>query len=362
MKIKKILSYILIFTLIFTFNSALLAEELEPEEAQPSQEFLDWAEEQEAINNGLIDSEDIEPRGYIPDPIDKSHLNDDPPVLKNSGSMRLMASSLPSSYKSSYLTSIKNQGGYGTCWAHAAIGALEANALKNSLGNLDLSEFHMAYFVYGDSRAGKSFTRNTPNYGGDIYLDQGGNSTQSIALLSRLGGPTTEAILPYPNLSISYSSNKSSYTKPSGNPEDAKYSKTLFLKETYELGEVTSSNRSNIKQMIQDYGAVQVSYYSYGQTTAVTSGSFLSNDVSSQDNLQNNLDNLQDESDYNRDTAYNKTANGMAYYYPDSGSSTNHAVLLVGWDDTYEASNFNPQPKSNGAWLVKNSWGTNWGD
>ncbi|MBR0044867.1 MAG: hypothetical protein IJP56_08535, partial [Synergistaceae bacterium] len=166
MKIKKILSYILIFTLIFTFNSALLAEELEPEEAQPSQEFLDWQEEQEAINQGLIASEDIEQRGYIPDPVDLSHLNDNPPILNfnkpQSKLINVRDAANYTIYKSNpNLTDVKNQGGYGTCWAHAAIGALEANARKNSLGNLDLSEFHMAYFVYGDSRAGKSFTRNT---------------------------------------------------------------------------------------------------------------------------------------------------------------------------------------------------------
>jgi TolA-binding protein len=33
-----------------------------------------------------------------------------------------------------------------------------------------------------------------------------------------------------------------------------------------------------------------------------------------------------------------------------SGSNINHAVVLVGWDD------------SKGAWLLRNSWGTNWGE
>ncbi|MBR1603668.1 MAG: putative Ig domain-containing protein, partial [Synergistaceae bacterium] len=295
------------------------------------------------------DSEDIEPRGYIPDPVDLSHLADNPPVFDtgSSGVMRVKAAALNSSYRSSYVTSVKNQGGYGTCWAHAALGAVEASALKNSLGNLDLSEFHMAYFVYGDTRAGKSFTRTSASYGSDTYLDQGGNSTQSVALLSRLGGPTAETILPYPDLSISYSSNKSNYTKPTGYPEDAKYAKTLFLKETYELGKVTLSNRDTIKQMIQTYGAVQASYYSGGQTTALNGSEIASDD---------------EESLYNIDTGYNKGSGGTAYYYPSSGTSTNHAILLVGWDDDYASTNFNPQPPSNGAWLVKNSWGTSWGD
>jgi Papain family cysteine protease len=43
-------------------------------------------------------------------------------------------------------------------------------------------------------------------------------------------------------------------------------------------------------------------------------------------------------------TMIGKDANGNDYY------PTNHAILLIGWDDTQ------------GAWLIKNSWGQGWGN
>lgn len=41
----------------------------------------------------------------------------------------------------------------------------------------------------------------------------------------------------------------------------------------------------------------------------------------------------------------------------------NHAVTIVGWDDNYSASNFKlGGPEGDGAWIVRNSWGSSWGD
>lgn len=42
-------------------------------------------------------------------------------------------------------------------------------------------------------------------------------------------------------------------------------------------------------------------------------------------------------------------------------SAINHTVAVVGWDDDYPKENFYLQPESDGAWLVKNSFGTSFG-
>lgn len=53
--------------------------------------------------------------------------------------------------------------------------------------------------------------------------------------------------------------------------------------------------------------------------------------------------------------------NGKNHYYTGT-SGANHAVAIIGWDDNYSASNFKDTPKGDGAWIIKNSWGTSGGD
>ena len=58
------------------------------------------------------------------------------------------------------------------------------------------------------------------------------------------------------------------------------------------------------------------------------------------------------------DAAYNGTT--KSYCYTGTGYP-NHDVVVVGWDDSYAASNFSPAAAGNGAFIVRNSWGSSWG-
>ncbi|MCD8330593.1 MAG: Ig-like domain-containing protein, partial [Lachnospiraceae bacterium] len=79
---------------------------------------------------------------------------------------------------------------------------------------------------------------------------------------------------------------------------------------------------STVKQMVADYGNVSIAFYW-------------------------------------SESCYNYSTGG---YYQSSETSTNHAVNIVGWDDNYSKGNFNTTPATDGAWLIKNNWGSDWGD
>jgi predicted outer membrane repeat protein len=48
--------------------------------------------------------------------------------------------------------------------------------------------------------------------------------------------------------------------------------------------------------------------------------------------------------------------------YCNNQSLGNHFVTVVGWDDNFSRDNFKINPGHDGAWICKNSWGTDWGD
>jgi len=49
-------------------------------------------------------------------------------------------------------------------------------------------------------------------------------------------------------------------------------------------------------------------------------------------------------------------------YYCDQDVEIDHAVAVVGWDDSFKKNNFAPAiPPGDGAFIVRNSWGKSWG-
>jgi hypothetical protein len=96
----------------------------------------------------------------------------------------------------------------------------------------------------------------------------------------------------------------------------------LFLTRT------TYTDNDEIKRAIMSYGAVSTCIHMYQSSS--------------------------DGADHYR--------NGKNLYWYRTDKGSNHAVAIVGWDDTYSKDNFKTAPPGDGAWIIKNSWGTNSGE
>jgi C1A family cysteine protease len=62
---------------------------------------------------------------------------------------------------------------------------------------------------------------------------------------------------------------------------------------------------------------------------------------------------------YWSNSCYNSSTNA---YYNKSLEVGGHGVCVVGWDDNFSRNKFLKKPPGDGAYIVKNSWGKNWGD
>ncbi|MDR1800744.1 MAG: InlB B-repeat-containing protein [Lachnospiraceae bacterium] len=233
-----------------------------------------------------------------------------------------VSTSLPAKYDArSYnlVTPVKSQGSTGTCWSFSTISAFETALIKHGLAtnsNIDLSEKHLAYYTYKYAEDPMKLTTNDKTYLSDssstAYLTYGGNIQIASNVLSKWEGPVTESAAPFSNVN-----------SPSSEPAVtvAAYSgaKGLLTGVAY----INPSDRNRIKEEIYAKGSVVISYHHEDQ--------------------------------------YYRYATG-GYYCADDSLAANHAVTIVGWNDDYSKSNFKTAPSIDGAWIVKNSWGSSWGD
>lgn len=222
------------------------------------------------------------------------------------------------------LNPVRNQNPWGTCWSFASLGIMESALIKEGeavQNGIDLSERHLAYFVghTGYDVLGNASGDTITSSPEDYYLDKGGNFYYAAMKLMNWQGGAAEADYPYIN----------AYSVPDLATETAQ-NDIAHIENCFWLG--TAANDADtiqaVKTMIKQYGAVAWSYYH-------------------DDTYQN----------------YSTSA-----YYNYINTRTNHAIMVVGWDDNYKKENFgnasNPetQPTKDGAWIVRNSWGSTWGD
>ena len=293
---------IFIFIIFLSFNNVYALEE-----CTPSEEYLKYLELDEE------ERKNIQEPIYCKELLDKKDNN----IKDIKSTLRMILTSSKNDIRynamdEGIITSIKNQYTLGTCWSFAAASSVESNALKNGLETYDFSEAHMIYSLiggaYSDSagKAGKYITENL----------NGGKVNYAASYFLNGYGQLFEEEYPYPRYQKIITS--SEYIK----------GRNIISVETIEFNNLnnytpcTNEEIQIVKEQLINNGSIQGSMY-------------------------------MDETlfkDTNKDYYISTTQNGE---YP------NHAISIIGWDDTISKNNFTNATRD-GAFIIKNSWGENW--
>lgn len=247
----------------------------------------------------------LENNTYISDHISVNNTDYETYVLKKGIGFNLTGNdinvtNLPSRFDSrewGWVSPIKNQGTMGSCWAFSVVGAVESALLKFTGMSYDISENNVQDLMLKFSK-----------YGDDSQTEGGKPYTGMQYLLSWLGAFSTDF------------DTYDEYGKIS----------SVFLDENIHIQDILQISPSEqgalnltdeIKKGILKCGALSIAFNSNGN-------------------------------------AYNEE---YASYYNDDEMGGDHAVTVIGWDDNFSKDNFINSAPANGAWICKNSWGTNWG-
>ncbi len=155
----------------------------------------------------------------------------------------------------------------------------------------------------------------------DTLKIDGGNVDMSIAMLTRWDDPLDETDNPYPTVNQTITDAKKHNLVKIVNAQEK-----LHVQEVILLPKKSSPTDNDlIKQSIMRFGAAYASLY--------------------------------------WDEYYE---NESTYYFPRGEEGQHqaygHAITVVGWDDNYSRNNFKITPNGDGAYIIKNSWGTSWGE
>lgn len=306
-----------------------------------------------------------------------------------------------------YVTSVKYQNPFGTCWAFGAISAAETSILyelgqeavvENEDGTLsdtlNLSEHHTGWFAYtplpeDDEQAGEGLFSQVEGVDENPSLRLNSGSTQYAAsqLFAAGMGPVIEpdfdsAQAPESQLNYHGTNKKSDVNPNSGSEyysleddwsvdESQRFRQSYMLNDTYFLLSPVyiDKNGYNVK-----YADMVIASYK----EQVFNGRPIS--------ISYHADNFMPFK-VNKAAKYINNETWGHYCYENVRS--NHVVTIIGWDDNYPKENFlteiketnekgelvtnedgTPkikkvsQPPKDGAWIVKNSWGAtnSWGE
>ncbi|MBN4084405.1 C1 family peptidase [Mycoplasma sp. CSL10166] len=214
-----------------------------------------------------------------------------------------------------YITPIRHQGLSNLCWAYSTIAVSEINMLKKGLfvspDTLDLSEKNLAYKTLNRG-IGEDLLHNTDfDNNSSLFWEKSGSSPIYAG---------------YSLLQWNKLRNENDYEwEKNGN------STNFILKDFIKIPDKNTISKeksiNEIKFAVKNYGAVSFSF-------------------SAVDLLSNKGYNF-----------YNQEANKYKNF-----THITHAATIIGWDDTISKEQFSSDTSQDGAWIVKNSWGTNSGE